>query len=64
MPIIRVEMFVGRNRAQKAKITKALTDAFIDSAGGNPVGVRVRFTDASKGDWPVGGTLIADRGAS
>ena len=64
MPIIRVEMFEGRDRSQKAKIAKALTDAFIETAGGNPAGVTIRFTDASKEDWAVGGTLVADRDRS
>lgn len=31
MPIIRVEMFEGRSRAQKAALVNRLTQAFLDT---------------------------------
>jgi 4-oxalocrotonate tautomerase len=33
MPIIRVEMFAGRDREQKRKLVKALTDAMVETTG-------------------------------
>lgn len=61
MPIIRVEMFKGRTAAQKRKLARDLTDAFVGAAGGNPASVQVVITDIETEDWAQGGTLWADK---
>ena len=61
MPIIRVEMFKGRDTAQKRALVKELTDAFVRAAGGNPASVHVVITDIDKSDWGSGGELCSDK---
>jgi 4-oxalocrotonate tautomerase len=61
MPIIKIEMFPGRTKEQKRELSRRLTDAFIDVAGGKPEGVHILFTDVPKDEWSVGGELCSDR---
>lgn len=61
MPIIRVELFKGRDREKKRAIAKALTDAFVNSAGGKPEAVTIVFKDVDKEDWAVAGALMVDK---
>ena len=61
MPIIRIEMFKGRNRDQKRALVEKLTEAFVEAAGGNPASVQVVITDVDKDDWGTGGQLASDR---
>ena len=61
MPIIRVEMFPGRTEDQKRALVKALTDAFVRTAGGKPDSVFVVLNDVEKGNWGAGGELCSDK---
>ena len=61
MPIIRVEMLKGRTNDQKRKMAQELTDAFINTAGGNAQAVQVVITDIEKEDWAAGGELMLDK---
>jgi 4-oxalocrotonate tautomerase len=61
MPIIRVEMFKGRNREQKRALVKELTDGFLRACGGKPESVQVVIADVDKEDWGVAGVLMADK---
>ncbi|MEO1191532.1 MAG: tautomerase family protein [Pseudomonadota bacterium] len=61
MPIIRVELFPGRTRAQKRALVHELTDAFVRTAGGKPEGVQVVITEVEPADWGSGGVLVADK---
>jgi len=61
MPIIRVEMFAGRSREEKRKLSKALTDAMVQSTGANPDAVWVVLNDVEKEDWAFGGELGVDK---
>jgi 4-oxalocrotonate tautomerase len=58
--MIRVEMFEGRTAEQKRVLAKALTDAFISTAGGTPEQVHIVMTDVAKDDWAVAGKLCSD----
>ncbi len=61
MPIIRVEMFKGRTRAQKRQLVEKLTESFCEVTGGNPAAVHVVISDVDKEDWGIGGDLAADK---
>jgi 4-oxalocrotonate tautomerase len=61
MPMIRVEMFKGRNREQKRALVKELTDGFIRACGGKPESVQIVIADVDKEDWGVAGVLMADK---
>ena len=60
MPIVRVEMWPGRTREQKAKLAKAITDALSDIAGAPPEATIVVFDDVSKDNWAESGKLASD----
>lgn len=61
MPVIHVEMFSGRSREQKRAMVKALTDAFVSTAGGKPESVFVVISDVDKENWGAGGELCSDK---
>jgi 4-oxalocrotonate tautomerase len=63
MPVIHVEMFGGRNREQKEKFAKAITESFVSICGGTPQSVQVIFTDVSKDDWATAGVLASTTAA-
>ena len=60
MPVIRVEMFEGRNPDQKRALVKELTETFVRTAGGTPESVQIVLTDVAKDDWAVAGKLCSD----
>lgn len=60
MPIVRVEMWPGRTRQQKAELAKAITDAVQDIAGAPPEATIVVFADVSKDDWAEAGKLASE----
>ena len=64
MPIIRVEMFEGRDRDQKRKIISEVTDGFCCATGASPESVNVILTDVSQDEWGRGGIAFADRDKS
>ena len=64
MPIIRVEMFEGRDRDQKRKIISEVTDGFCRATGVSPESVNVILTDVSQNEWARGGVPFADRDKS
>ena len=64
MPIIRIEMFEGRDRDQKRKIISEVTDGFCRATGASSDSVYVILTDVSQDDWARGGIAFADRDKS
>jgi 4-oxalocrotonate tautomerase len=60
MPIIRVEMLMGRSREQKRELVRELTDAFVRTCGGKPDALQIVIQDVDKQDWGAGGRLLAD----
>ena len=54
MPTIRVELFEGRSREQKAALARELTDACVRVLGGKPGGIDVLFFDIARSDWATG----------
>jgi 4-oxalocrotonate tautomerase len=61
MPTIRVELFEGRTREQKAALARELTEACVRVLGGSADGVDVVFFDIARHDWATGGRLWSDR---
>lgn len=61
MPYVKIEMFKGRNREQKAALAKAVTQAFVDHAGSRPQDVQIVFQDVEKSDWAMAGELADQR---
>ncbi|MDC1097277.1 4-oxalocrotonate tautomerase [Gammaproteobacteria bacterium] len=61
MPLIQVQMFTGRTPQQKRDLVRALTDAFVETAGSTPESIDVILTDVEPSDWAQGGTLFSEK---
>ncbi|HWL06270.1 MAG TPA: 2-hydroxymuconate tautomerase [Xanthobacteraceae bacterium] len=57
MPIVRIDLFKGRTREQKAKVAKEITDLIQRDLGVPPDQTLVIFNDIEKSDWAVAGKL-------
>jgi len=55
MPIVRVDIWSGRNEEMKKKLAKALTDAMVDNVGCPEQAVTLIFNEVPKENWIIGG---------
>ena len=60
MPVIRVEMF-KRTQEQKRNLARELTEAFVNTCGGNKESIKILITEVDKKDWASGGVITADK---
>ena len=60
MPIIKMELWPGRTKEQKAKLAEAFTRSVEEIIGTAPENTVVVFQDVSKDDWAKGGKLASD----
>lgn len=61
MPIIRIEMFEGRNQETKQKLVKSMTTEMARITGCSEASVHVVINDVSKEDWSIGGELAVTK---
>ena len=61
MPLIRVEMFKGRTDEQKKVLVKELTEAFVNTCGGNKEAIKILITEVEESNWSSGGVLTSDK---
>ena len=54
-------MFAGRTPQQKRDLVRALTDAFVETAGSTPDSVDIILTDVEQSDWAQGGELFSEK---
>ena len=60
MPIIRVEMWSGRSKEQKAELAEVLTDAMVRIGNTSADHTIVIFQDIDKDNWAEGGKLASE----
>ncbi len=60
MPVVRVEMWVGRTHAQKQELARVITEAMVNIAHTTPEATIIIFEDIAKEDWAQSGTLTSD----
>ena len=60
MPIVRVEMWPGRTKAQKRELARAITEVMTNVAHTTAEAVTVVFQDVEKDDWAQAGRLASD----
>ncbi len=60
MPIIRVEMWEGRTKSQKAELARAITEAMVSIAHTTPESTIIIFSDIDRDDWAENGKLASD----
>jgi len=63
VPFVTIEWFEGRSEEQKREIAERVTGALAEVGKLPADQVWIRFVDASKADWAIGGE-IQGRGAS
>ena len=61
MPIVRVEMWLGRTHEQKAALAKAITEVMVSIAKTTPETTIVVFEDVPKENWAEAGVLASDQ---
>ncbi len=60
MPIIKMELWPGRTKEQKAKLAKAFTESVEEILGTAPERTIVLFEEVSKDDWAQAGKLASE----
>ena len=60
MPVIRVEMF-KRTQEQKKQLVKELTEAFVNTCGGDKEAIKILITEVEESNWSSGGILTSDK---
>ena len=60
MPVIRVEMF-KRTQEQKRQLVKELTEAFVNTCGGDKEAIKILITEVEENNWSSGGVLTSDK---
>ena len=61
MPVVRVEIWPGRTKEQKAELARAITDDVCRILNAKPESTTVIFTEVPKEHWASGGTLASDK---
>ena len=59
MPIVRVEMWSGRTKSQKAELARVITEAMVTIAHTTPEATIVIFENVAKENWATGGILAS-----
>lgn len=60
MPILRVSLWSGRTKKQKAALARALTDAMVEVAKVPAQAVTIQFEEMPKENWATGGKLHSE----
>ena len=61
MPIIRVEMFAGRDPETKQELVKSLTSEMVRITGCGEASVNVIITDVKEENWGMGGDRASQK---
>lgn len=61
MPLLRVSLWPGRNKQQKASLARALTDTMVETAGVPAEAVTIQFEELPKENWATAGELHSER---
>lgn len=60
MPNVKVELWKGVTKEQKAQIAKEITDTIARVANKRPANIVIRFEDFETENWAIGGELASD----
>ena len=61
MPVVRIEMFAGRDAETKQKLVTEMTDSMARLTGCSPESVSVIIADVPKENWGLGGELASTK---
>lgn len=60
MPIIQIQMLMGRDIDQKRAMIRDMTEAFTRNCGGHASEVNIVISEVEYTDWASGGVLCSD----
>ena len=60
MALLRVSLWTGRSKEQKAQLAKALTDTMVEVAKVPPQSVTIQIEELPKENWATGGQLHSE----
>jgi 4-oxalocrotonate tautomerase len=61
MPIVRIEMFEGRDHKTKQELVKSITAEMVRITGCGEASVNIVINDVAKDNWGMGGELASDK---
>ena len=61
MPVVRIDMFEGRDRETKEELVKSITAEMVRITGCGEASVNVIFNNVAKEDWGLGGELASSK---
>ncbi len=61
MPILRVSLWAGKTKDEKAKLAKALTDTMVATTKVSAEAVTIMFEELPKENWATGGQLHTEK---
>lgn len=61
MPVIRIEMFKGRDIATKQELVQTMTREMSRITGCSEASVNVIISDVAKENWGIGGELASNK---
>ncbi len=60
LPVIHIEMWSGRTKAQKQELAHAITEAMVRIAHTTPDATIIIFDDVDRENWAQGGQLASE----
>ena len=60
MPVVKVELWKGRNKEQLKKLAESVTQAVSSSVSCPPEAVHVIISEVEKEKWAIGGKLASE----
>ena len=61
MPLVRIDLWKGRNSETKKKLIKNVTGAVVDSVGCPVNAVEVIINDVDKDNWGIAGEQASEK---
>ena len=61
MPVLRVSMWKGRTKEQKAQLARELTEVVVRVCKTSPEATTIIFEEVDKENWASSGLLVSDR---
>jgi 4-oxalocrotonate tautomerase len=61
MPVVTVQMWPGRTKAQKRALVRAITDAMVQHADAKPASLHVIIQEVPREDWALAGVMGDER---
>ena len=55
MPVVRIDLWKGREKEKKQEIIEKVTSAIVDTVGCPPEAVQVIINEVEKDNWGIGG---------